>query len=87
MKKLKLLKKKCNIKYINLLAISLYDKGYNAINILDCLKKLNIIDYHKLEYLFNNIKPELRDEAFAIKYILILYYFRLNKSIENMILM
>ena len=85
--KIKSLKKTMDLHQITSLSTILYNKGYNALDCIEILKDSTIENKNKIIYLFNSIKSEIRDEELAIKYVLILYYFRSNNSIENMILM
>ena len=85
--KIKLLKKSIDLQHISSLATLLYNKGYTAIDCINIFKEMNIENKNKIVYLFNCIRSEFRDEELAIKFVFILYYFRSNNSIENMILM
>ena len=85
--KIKTLKKTIDLNQIITLSNIFYNKGYNALDCIEVFNDLNIDNKNKIIYLFNIIKADIRDEVLAISYVLILYYFRSDNSIENSILM
>ncbi len=78
---LKRLPKKCNIDTILTLSSNLYNKGFSANNIIDCLK--NNKNMISVNFLYNTIKYEIYDELSLIQILLTMYCFRSKKDLEN----
>ena len=78
---LKRLPKKCNINTILTLSSNLYNKGFSANNIIDCLKDNK--DMISVNFSYNTIKYEIYDELFLIQILLTMYCLRSKKDLEN----
>ena len=68
---------------------SLYDKGYNAIDLLNYIEKMKINEKKKYQYLlhFRKIKREFRNEKLLMTFILVFVYLRSDYDLENMTFM
>ena len=82
---LKRMPKKCNIDKILSISANLYDKGYSANNIFDCLKTKH--NMNSVLFLYNTIKYEMQDELCLIQILLTMYSLRSKKDLENIFIM
>ena len=76
-------------KNILLLSKRLYEKGYNAYDIMNYLenKKMNKLDKYKLLLTFTNIKSEIRDEKLLMSIFLYFIFLRFDIDLENITFM
>lgn len=70
-------------------ANKLYERGFSVLNLLKFIEHSDIDDCYKWSILliFNKIKKEYRNEKLLIFYILNYLYFRLDESLENVLIM
>lgn len=79
-----------NINNVNIVSIStiIYEKGFSAQNIINCIKdnpleNVSKNDINELSFLFYKIKREFRNEKLLILYVLKFLFFRNNHDLEN----
>ncbi len=80
------LPKKINIDRIKQFSKNIYSKGYSCNDLNKLICSTNIQERHTINYIYNIIKKEIRNEIVLIQLLLILYYFRSNDKLENIIL-
>lgn len=68
---------------------TLYDKGYNALDLLNYIENMDIDEKKKYQYLlhFRKIKREFRNEKLLMTFILVFLYLRSDYDLENMTFM
>ena len=67
----------------------IYEKGLSGLDIMTYIETANIIEHYKWNILliFNKIKKEFRNETLLIFFMLNYLYFRLDDSLENVLIM
>tara|TARA_X000000368_G_C23053820_1_gene722846 strand:- start:1113 stop:1904 length:792 start_codon:yes stop_codon:yes gene_type:complete len=81
--------KNCNLKELNNIVINLYEKGINALNILDYIDET--VEDSEKKYLmliyFNKIKKEFRNEKLLMFFICYFVFLRKELNLENILIM
>ena len=79
------LPKKLQYNNITTFATKFYNKGYSANDILEILKYEHDLGFIKVAYIYNIVRLQIRNELTLIKYLLILFYFRSEEDLENIV--
>ena len=81
--------KKCNLKDLCSIVVNLYEKGINALDILDYIEET--VESSEKKYLmliyFNKIKREFRNEKLLMFYICYFMFLRKELDLENILTM